>query len=315
MEKILVTGSEGLVGKYLCALMKKRGIEVVEFDINAIGVKFGDVRDSSHIRQAITGVTGIIHLAAVSRVVWGEQDPENCWNTNVVGCRNILEAAESCDTKPWILFSSSREVYGNVKIPAIESLPYNPKSVYGKTKVEGEKLFLNARKIGLTTGIVRLSNVYGSAADHSDRVIPAFVKAAICNQPICIDSPESKYDFTHVSDAAMGIYLYAMLLAKGMHLAPIHLLTGKSTSLEDLATQVINLLDSRSKKVKGVARTYGAGVFSGSNFNAKHILGWQPKIILDVGILELAEQLRLNKTSFCDDSMSEYNRAIYDMAE
>jgi UDP-glucose 4-epimerase len=290
MKTILVTGSKGLVGKKLCAQLRAHAIEVIELDLVGNGVEYGDVTNSYDVITRVARVTGIIHLAAVSRVVWGEQDPEKCWNVNVNGTANVINAALESPLKPWVLFVSSREVYGNVLTPVIESAPYNPASVYGKTKVEGEKLALAAREKGLITGVVRLSNVYGSADDHFDRVIPAFVNAAIHNTPLCVEGGTSQYDFTHVNDAVDGIHQYAELLDTGVNAPILHFLTNTSTSLDALALKTIAALNSTSAIVSGTPRTYGAGKFLGDNRNAREVLNWEPKIALEQGIKILAQE-------------------------
>jgi UDP-glucose 4-epimerase len=290
VKKILVTGSKGLVGKKLCAQLRAQKIEVIELDLVGNGLEHGDVTNSYDVIARLENVTGIIHLAAVSRVVWGEQDPKKCWNVNVNGTANVMNAALESPLKPWVLFVSSREVYGNVLTPVVESAPYNPASVYGKTKVESEKLALAAREKGLITGVVRLSNVYGSADDHFDRVIPAFVRAAIDNTPLCVESGSSQYDFTHVSDAVNGIHQYAELLDTRVNAPILHFLTNTSTSLDALALKTIAALNSTSFIVGGTPRTYGAGKFLGSNQNARAVLNWEPKIELEQGIKMLAQE-------------------------
>ncbi|HMY18313.1 MAG TPA: NAD-dependent epimerase/dehydratase family protein, partial [Polyangium sp.] len=75
IRKILISGSSGLVGTALASALVKRGINVAQVDIHANGAAHGDVRDRERMRKAIEGAQGIVHLAAVSRVIWGERDP------------------------------------------------------------------------------------------------------------------------------------------------------------------------------------------------------------------------------------------------
>jgi UDP-glucose 4-epimerase len=110
-RRILITGSSGLVGTALARKLSTRGVDVVRLDIRAQGEAHGDIGDRDQLRPSLANVCGVIHLAAVSRVIWGERDPELCWATNVGGLRNVLELAESPST-PWVIFASSREVYG-----------------------------------------------------------------------------------------------------------------------------------------------------------------------------------------------------------
>ena len=108
--RCLITGSEGVIGRALRAALEARGGEVVGLDLLGKGGEKGDVRDASRVRDAVDGCDGVVHFAAVSRVVWSERAPEVCWSTNVGGLRNVLEAAGERKRRPWILFASSREV-------------------------------------------------------------------------------------------------------------------------------------------------------------------------------------------------------------
>ena len=147
-----------------------------------------------------------MHLAAVSRVIWAERAPEDCRSTNIGGLRRVLEVAFEQPVPPWVIFASSREVYGQPRpLPGTEDTPLSPVNLYGRSKVEGERLVEEARASGLRTAAVRLSNVYGSALDHADRVVPAFVWAAVQGNAIRIDGAECTFDFTHIDDTVRGM--------------------------------------------------------------------------------------------------------------
>ena len=208
MNRILVTGSKGLIGSALRAQIEGHGREVVGLDLRGAGSEKGDVRDAQRIRGLIDRCLGVIHLAAVSRVAWAERDQEGCWSSNVGGLRNIIEALEAADRqtqRPWLVFASSREVYGQPdQLPATEDTPLRPINVYGRSKVEGERLVNEAIGRGLRAATVRLSNVYGSVDDHADRVIPAFARAAVSGTTLRVDGAECAFDFTHIDDTIPG---------------------------------------------------------------------------------------------------------------
>ena len=86
MKKILMTGHLGLVGRYLTPLLESKGYSVQGYDL---ADNSGDIRNTKQLEGAIKDTIGIIHLAAVSRVIWGEQDPELCWNTNAVSYTHL----------------------------------------------------------------------------------------------------------------------------------------------------------------------------------------------------------------------------------
>jgi nucleoside-diphosphate-sugar epimerase len=295
---ILITGSSGLIGTAVRASLELSGVSVTGVDIQATGQEFGDVRNPLTIQHAFEGCTGIIHLAAISRVVWGEKDPDNCWATNVDGLANVLGLAKSQKVKPWVIFASSREVYGQPDIlPATECSPLNPVNTYGRAKVEGERLINEARTQGLRTAIVRLSNVYGSTADHHDRVVPAFARAAVLGNSLRVDGSEHTFDFTHLDDTVSGIVALATYLDGGNDgLPPIHFLTGQPTTLGQLAAIAREVSKSVSRIVPAPPRNFDVSQFHGSPQRAKELLGWEPQITIREGISRLIADFRAELT-------------------
>lgn len=292
---ILITGGAGLVGTALTTHIKARGYRVLSLDLRAEDPPSrADVCDPHAVREALRECTGVIHLAAVSRVLWGERDPELCRATNIDGTRNLLDAALAAPSRPWLIFASSREVYGQPRtLPATEDAPLAPVNVYGHTKVAGEAMVLAAREHGLRGAIVRLSNVYGSAADHHDRVVPAFVRAALSNQPLRVEGPDHTFDFTHVDDTARGIAMLATHLDHDPPPPPpIHLLTGTATSLSQLAQLTLELAATRAAIAIAPPRTYDVARFHGSPERARQLLDWSPRTTLRDGLTRLITDIR-----------------------
>ncbi|MEZ4462644.1 MAG: NAD(P)-dependent oxidoreductase [bacterium] len=215
-HRVLITGSSGLIGSALVPLLVNCGNQVRLLDVSITGEGAGDTRDRDSVHSAIAGCDGIIHLAAVSRVIWGEHKPDLCWATNVGGLRNVLESASTSSKKPWVIFASSREIYGQPdRLPATEECRANPVNIYGRSKVAGEMLVETARREGLRACTIRLSNVFGSVHDHADRVVPAFARAAAQGSPLRVDGAEHTFDFTHTDDVAAGIATLTALLGEG----------------------------------------------------------------------------------------------------
>lgn len=243
MERILITGSHGLIGSALSRRLAADGREVVPFDIaehrDGIGM---DVMDGTSVATAMAGCSGVVHLAAVSRVVWGERDPDHCHDVNVEGTRNVLSAAARRGVQaPWVLVASSREVYGQaVEFPVSESAPFRPLNAYARSKVEAEDLVRSSRGEGLDVSVIRFSSVYGAVADHIDRVAPAFARLASLGGILRIDGQDTTLDFTHVDDVVAAVHLAAESLAAGDGpLPPLHLVSGRGITLQELATMAI----------------------------------------------------------------------------
>src|SRR5207247_1256688 len=152
----------------------------------------GDIKDYQTVQKVVDGKDIIVHLAAVSRVAWGQQDPYNCWLTNLVGTVNALEACRKSESRPVLLEASSREVYGEpLYLPVNESHPKRPKSVYGLTKLGAERACLSYSDTSgldraVNHAIMRFSNVYGSERDLPERVIPKFMNQAMRGEYITL---------------------------------------------------------------------------------------------------------------------------------
>ena len=298
-HRIVLTGSEGLIGRALRTALEARGAEVVGLDLQGAGLEQGDVRSLQRVRAALAGCDGVVHLAAVSRVLWGERDPQGCRGTNVGGVRNVLQSIEERTPQPWLLFASSREVYGQpCRLPASEDTPFRPVNVYGHSKVEGERLVGGARSRGLCAATVRLSNVYGSADDHADRVVPAFVRAAVSGSTLRVDGAECAFDFTHIEDAIRGMVALVDRLTKRQALPPIHLTTGRPTSLGDLAALAVALADGRAPIAEERPRSFDVARFHGTPERARRLLGWTPRVGLREGLERLARDLRAELGAF-----------------
>lgn len=292
-EKILVAGSSGLIGTAVCAVLESQGHEVRRFDIADQQDGFGDILAPADVDEAVKGCTGVVHLAAISRVIWGERDPEKCHETNVVGTRNIIDRLCSSGLRPWLIFGSSREVYGQSDtLPVTENDPPRPLNHYARSKVEAEQAVTQAMDAGMRASVLRFSTVYGAVADHADRVIPAFCRAAIKNLPLRVDGATTSLDITHVADVASCISNVANHLSEGKSLEPMHLTTGQGTSLSDLAHAVVHLAESDSEIITTAPRDFDVTNFVGDPKFAEAQIGWCPGVPLEIGLMELISQFR-----------------------
>ena len=130
--KILVTGSNGLIGKEIVRLLRERKIEVVEFSAS----KGLDILNPEQIEKSMKGCQAAVHAAAVLEENHATQQ---LWKVNVDGTKNVLEAAVK-NRIGRLVFLSSVGVYGNSGGTKNEETPFNPETPYEKTKAEGEKM-------------------------------------------------------------------------------------------------------------------------------------------------------------------------------
>jgi len=204
--KILVTGSSGYVGTNLCNRLEEEGIDYIPFDLR----EGNDIRNLEGLER-INEVDFIYHLAAQVGVPQCEEYPLEAYEINVRGTFNVL----NLDAK--VLFTSS---FAAMK----------PDSVYGLTKLVGEKLVLDA---GGT--VLRLSNVYGGPNffEEKDTVISRFIRAKQEGRKAEIygDGRQTR-DFIHVDDVVDS--LIEARDCDGLH----NVCTGERTSILELAEMV-----------------------------------------------------------------------------
>ncbi len=288
---ILITGSRGLIGRPLVRRLIARGIPVREYDIARSASE--DTRDHAALAAALEGVSGVIHLAAISRVVWAERDPGLTQAVNVDALQALLRAMAAGSRRPWLLFASSREVYGEpAMLPVAEDAPHAPLNVYARSKVSGEQMVEEARAAGIVANIVRFSNVYGSTDDHVDRVIPAFARAAAHGGALRLEGPENMFDFTHVDDVVSGLEMHIEASAGRELLPPVHLLTGVGTTLSDLAELAARVSRFDLDLEIAPPRNYDVARFVGDPGQARSLLGWEAGIDLATGFARLTEAYR-----------------------
>lgn len=280
---ILITGSHGLVGAALSRLLQP-AFEVEGFDLQNNSDQ--DIRNDIPIE----GYQGIVHLAAVSRVVTGEHDPQNCLRTNVEALRMLYANAARQARPPWVIFVSSREVYGSTgTLPVNEDTPFAPKNVYARSKMEGEKLSLAARDAGITVNIARLSSVYGNIADHADRVAPCFARAAAIGGTIHVEGGDKVFDFTHIDDVALGLRALVLETHRRTLLPAIHFVSGRGTSLSQFADLAAGLARAELTIVDAPPRPYGVDGFVGDPTRARELLGWTSSVSLEQGMADFVD--------------------------
>lgn len=110
--------------------------------------KLGDVRDVERLTESLDGFDYVIHAAAIKHVVMAENNPGECWKTNVQGTRNVIESCKKTDIKRCILISTDKAI--------------NPIGVYGRSKADAEKLFSEEPSGKTSFGIVRFGNIIGA---------------------------------------------------------------------------------------------------------------------------------------------------------
>ena len=174
MRTVLITGGAGYIGSKISYDMEKLGFKVVIVDnlcnghkilINPRAVFFKqNILNKKKIRKIIINfnIKTIIHCAALLDINDSMKKKKTYYLNNVAGTQCLLEAGKGLIDN--FIFSSTCAVYGENKNYIVsEKTKLNPKSYYGKTKLEAEKeIIAMSKKENFNYGILRYFNVAGS---------------------------------------------------------------------------------------------------------------------------------------------------------
>ncbi|MCM3444719.1 dTDP-4-dehydrorhamnose reductase [Metabacillus halosaccharovorans] len=159
VNKILITGGAGQLGTELTIFLEQQGYHVYSFDKKNL-----DVTNYEQVKEIFYNVRPniIFHSAAYTQVDNAEVNNKKANFINIYGTRNIALAAEQIDAK-LIYFSTDYVFKGDSKTPYNEWDTPDPINVYGKSKLEGERLLkiLHSRYF-----IVRTSWLYGNGGNN-----------------------------------------------------------------------------------------------------------------------------------------------------
>lgn len=222
--------------------------------------------------------------------------------------RGILQAALAARRRPWAIFASSREVYGQQdRLPVAADAPCRPIGAYARSKVEAEAEVGLARAAGLGTAIIRFSNVYGSMRDHPDRVVPAFAAAASRGGVMRVDGADCALDLTHLEDIAEGVERVCEALRQGERMLPTaHFVSGERITLRQLAVMANELGGGKARILEAPPRPFGARDFVSDPERARALLGWTASTPLRSGV---AREVRACGSAFDDRALSGFEAA------
>ena len=254
--RVLVTGGAGFIGRHITEYFQHRA-EVRVLDNLRSGLKsnlselhcqfmVGSVLERDLVREAITGVDFVFHLAAIASVQESMQEPNECAEINTRGTVIVLEEAARAGVKK-LIFSSSAAIYGdNPTNPKIESMPAEPKSPYASSKYEAERHCHSFTDEGrLATVSLRYFNVFGPHQNPASKyaaVVPAFIVKATRNESIMIfgDGCQTR-DFIYVDDVVAANAFFAL---KSQATGIFNVACGRQITVTDLALTIRKITKS-----------------------------------------------------------------------
>jgi len=253
--KVLVTGANGLLGQKLFLLLSKqedteiiacsRGMNKNPF-ITANYLEL-DISEKESVNKLIKEVNPdvVINTAAMTNVDQCETDRENCWEINVYGVANLIEACE--ENGPFLIHLSTDFIFDGITGPLDESAEPGPVNYYGESKLAGEKLIMES---SIEWAIARTVLVYGLTPEMSRSNIILWVKQSL-EQGKDINVVDDQWRTpTLAEDLAMGCFLIAKRRVKGIFnisgkdfLTPYQMAI-KTAEFFSLDTGLINKTDS-----------------------------------------------------------------------
>jgi UDP-glucuronate decarboxylase len=301
VKRILVTGGAGFLGSHLSARLLDQGHEVVCLDNFFTGSKQNilpllDHRNFELLRHDVTfplyiEVDEIYNLACPASPVHYQSDPVQTTKTSVHGAINMLGLAKRTGAK--ILQASTSEVYGDPEVhPQKEDYwgrvnPIGARSCYDEGKRCAETLFFDYhRQNKVRIKVARIFNTYGPNMHPQDgRVVSNFIVQALQGSTISIygDGNQTR-SFCYVDDLILG--LISLMESPDEITGPINIGNPEEFTISQLATQVLELTQSKSKLEFFPLPEDDPKQRKPDISLAKDLLNWVPKINLQEGLAE-----------------------------
>lgn len=256
----LVTGGTGLVGSRLLGHLAQAGANCralvrsgKETPAGVTRVE-GDLFDPAALKQAVEGVSAVIHLAAVFRT----SDEKEIWRANLDGTRALIAAVKQYAPQARFIMASTGLVYDeDAARPGLEDDELHPKHAYPASKVAAEK---ELRESGLNWSILRLPFVYGDGDEHL-AAIPAIVARMKWH-------PAQTFSLVHQRDVARAFEL-ALTGAMDGHI--VNIADDAPSTLYDMARAVGVTVESSAEPLNNPWRGRTDGTLARS-------LGFRPTI-------------------------------------
>ncbi len=256
----LVTGAAGFIGSHLVETLLRGGQDVVGLDNFATGhrrnlddvrarvgeeawarLRFieGDIRELRDCQEAVSGVTYVLHQAALGSVPRSIHDPITSHRANVDGFLNVLEASRLAGVRR-VVYASSSSVYGDHPgLPKREELTGSPLSPYALTKrINEEYADVYGRTYGFEAVGLRYFNVFGARQDPDGpyaAVIPRWVAAMLAEKACVINGDgATSRDFCYVANAVQANIRAALSTTPGLAGQVFNVAVSERTDLRTL---------------------------------------------------------------------------------
>ncbi len=307
MARVLITGGAGFLGSHLCDKFIKENYEVICMD----NFLTGTAENISHllgnpnftlIQYNVSNyihITGeldyILHFASPASPFDYLKYPIQTLKVGSLGTMNCLGLAKAKNAR--FLLASTSEVYGDPLIhPQYEGYwgnvnPIGIRGVYDEAKRFAEAITMAYyRYHNVDTRIVRIFNTYGPRMRINDgRAIPAFISQALNNEDVTVfgDGSQTR-SVCYVDDLVEGIY--KLLLSD--EIEPVNIGNPSEITMLDLAKEIIELTNSKSKIVYNDLPQDDPKVRKPDTTKAKTLLNWSAKVDRKIGLQKTIDDFR-----------------------
>jgi GDP-4-dehydro-6-deoxy-D-mannose reductase len=294
----LITGGGGFVGTHLGAHLVEKGDVVISVDREC------DVTDREVMNDALSSSRPdvIYHLAALTHVGESWTNQSEFTRVNVLGTKNVLEAAHQVVPDSCVVVVSSSEVYGIVHeedLPLHESFRTSPVNPYSSSKLEAERFAKEAyRATGQRVIIARPFNHVGPG--QSTRfVVPGLVSRLFDaldegRREILVGDLSTRRDFSDVRDVVRAYRLLVLHARAGQ---VYNVASGHDTALTDVAHALRDEIAPHVGLVVDptLLRPVEVPVTRGSFDKLHETTGWEPEIALSRSLHDVVEDFRLRR--------------------
>jgi UDP-glucose 4-epimerase len=303
--KILVTGGSGAIGTFVVEALRSTGHTVTVFDREPpadedVAFVQGDITDVDTVREAVSGVDIVVHLAALLPKAC-RQRPRRAEAVNIGGSVNVFEAA--IETQVRVIYASSKAVFGAITgdhahptyEPISEDAPKSPTNLYGVTKATVERFGTAYREDGLDAAAVRFASTYGPGKGdaHGDlAILPEAVRRAAAGQSVQLPGADQRNDLVYYADIAHGIR--AAVETAELSYDAYHLGSGTTCSIREFASALESYTDVSVECGEGLNyRDAAEPSYCQLDISrARSDLGYDPSYPINAGVQHFLEHLK-----------------------
>ena len=309
-KRIVITGAAGFIGSHLSETLLDRGYEVIGID-NLLTGDTANIahlanRDFTFIKHDVTNyiyvegpVYAVLHWASPASPIDYLELPIPTLKVGALGTHKALGLAKAKGAR--FVLASTSEVYGDpLEHPQKETYwgnvnPIGPRGVYDEAKRFAEAMTVAYRRYhGVDAKIVRIFNTYGPRMRVRDgRAVPAFMSQALRNEDVTIfGSGEQTRSFCYVSDLVDGI----IRLMESDVQDPVNIGNPHEMTIEEIAKEIIRISGSKSQIVYRPLPEDDPKVRRPDITRARTLLGWEPKVPLDEGLVKTLDYFKTKVT-------------------